>query len=269
METARGLARIVEDRLAAVAHHRPRVVGRRRVGPARIDRVGGEARRRAEAEGRRLHQHRRHRQRLAERRRIARPAAVHGRGREGRHGSAHRQAGLRGSAPPRGPRRAGRRIARRRKPIRRCARAARIGIGLHAVPAAPDAVGVERGLRRREPGRRVSLGLRHHQVVPDLFGHRLQLRPHALAADRHADPSPRRCAGAAVPVHRHRRHAAALRRRAREARRRQEGFEGRHETGSRRRRGAARPPARVSRRPMRRSARRIRRRCSRRRSFSS
>ena len=48
-------------------------------------------------------------------------------------------------------------------------RAARIGLGLHAVSPAPDAVGVERRLRRREPRRRVSLGLRHHQVVPDLL----------------------------------------------------------------------------------------------------
>ena len=117
-------------------------------------------------------------------------------------------------------------------------RAARIGIGLHAVPAAPDAVGVERRLRRREPRRRVSLGLRHHQVVPDLFGQRLQLRPHVVAADRHAGPPPRRRAGAAVPVHRHRRHAAALRRRAREARRDEEGFEGGHEAGARRGRSA-------------------------------
>ena len=46
------------------------------------------------------------------------------------------------------------------------------------------------------------------------------------------DPPALRSAGAAVPVRRHRRHAAALRRRAREARRDQEGFEGRHEAGA-------------------------------------
>ena len=39
----------------------------------------------------------------------------------------------------------------------------------------------------------------------------LQLRPHAVAADRHAGAASRRRAGAAVPVHRHRRHADALR----------------------------------------------------------
>ena len=210
--------RIAQDRLAAVAHHRPRAVGRRRVGIARIDRVGGEARRRVEAEGRRLHQYRRHRQRLAERRRLARTAAVHGRGREGRHGSAHRQAGIRGSAAPRRPRRGRRKPQGRRSRSVAAHRSTRIRIRLHAVPPAPDAVGAEPGLWRRESRRRVSLGLRHHQVVPDLFGWRLQLRPHALAADGHADPSARRCAGAAVPVHRYRRHAAALRRRAREAR---------------------------------------------------
>ena len=131
--------RTAEDRLAPVAHDHPRVVGRRRVGPARIDRVGGEARRRAEAEGRGLHQHRRHRQRLAEHRRLARPAAVHERGREGRERSAHRQAGVRGSAPPRGPRRAGSRSQGGGSRSVAAAGAARIGIRLHAVPAAPDA----------------------------------------------------------------------------------------------------------------------------------
>ncbi len=140
------------------------------------------------------------------------------------------------------------------------ARAARIGIGLHAVPAAPDAVGAQRRLRRREPRRRVSLGLRHHQLVPDVLRRRLQLRPHAVAADRHADPAPGRRAGAAVPVHRHRRHADALCRRAREAGQVEEGLEGGHGP-VRAAVEALAAPARASRRRTQRSTRRTAARC--------
>ena len=53
--------RAVEDRLAAEAHDHPRAVGRRGMGPARIDGVGGEARRRAQGQGCGLHQLRQHR----------------------------------------------------------------------------------------------------------------------------------------------------------------------------------------------------------------
>ena len=55
--------RAAEDGLAAEAHDHPRAVGRRGMGTARIDGVGGEARRRAQGQGRGLHQLRQHRQR--------------------------------------------------------------------------------------------------------------------------------------------------------------------------------------------------------------
>ena len=77
-----------EDRLAAEADPDPRVVGRRRVGVARLDGVGREARGRAQGQGGRLHQHRQLGEGLAERRRLARAAAVHDRGRARRDGSA-------------------------------------------------------------------------------------------------------------------------------------------------------------------------------------
>ena len=182
---------------------------------------------------------------------------------------AHRQAGLRGGSPPRRARRAGRCAQGRRGRSVIAHRAARIGIGLHTVPPALDGVGAERRLRRRESRRRVSLGIRHHQVVPDLFRHRLQLRTHAVATDRHAGPPTRRCAGAAIPVHRHRRHSHALRRRAREARRDEEGFKGRHEAGPRRCRIAEGCRSGLREGVRDRSARRIRNRCSRRKSSSS
>ena len=96
-----------EDRLAAEADDRPRALGRRGVGAARLDGVGREARRGAEAKGRGLHQHRQHRQRLAQRRRLARAAAVRHRGGARRHGSAHGQADRRGGAAPAGDEHAG------------------------------------------------------------------------------------------------------------------------------------------------------------------
>ena len=49
METGARAGRAAEDRLAAEAHDHPRAVGRRGVGAARLDRMGREARRRAEA----------------------------------------------------------------------------------------------------------------------------------------------------------------------------------------------------------------------------
>ena len=61
METARGLGELLKAGWTPVAHDQAGAVGRRRVGPARLNRVGGEARRRAETEGGGLHQHRRHR----------------------------------------------------------------------------------------------------------------------------------------------------------------------------------------------------------------
>ena len=55
--------RAAEDRLAPEAHDHPRVLGRRGVGPARLDRMGREARGGARGQGRRLHQQRQHRRR--------------------------------------------------------------------------------------------------------------------------------------------------------------------------------------------------------------
>ena len=60
-------------RLAPEAHHRLLRVGRRGGGAPRLDRVGRDARRRAPVQGGRVHQHRRQRPRVSERRRIARP----------------------------------------------------------------------------------------------------------------------------------------------------------------------------------------------------
>ena len=99
METARGLARAAEDRLEAEAHDHHRVVGRRRVGAARIDRVGREAPGGAGDEGRRVHQQRQHRQGLAGDGRLALAAGVRQRGRARRAGSArHGQERARGQA---------------------------------------------------------------------------------------------------------------------------------------------------------------------------
>ena len=96
METARGLAELLKSGLAAEAHDHPRAVGRRGMGAARLDGVGREARRGAEGQGGCLHQHRQHRQRLAQRRRLAWPAAVDERSRARRHGPAHGEARARG-----------------------------------------------------------------------------------------------------------------------------------------------------------------------------
>ena len=137
---------------------------------------------------------------------------------QGRDGPAHRQAGLRGSAPPRDVLARPRPTARPRSRPVAPARAARFRLRLHAFPAAPDALGAQPRLRRREPRRRLSLGLRHRSSGTQKFsdgdftyGRTLSQLTGTLVL-RLAD-----AARAAVPVHRHRRHPAALRRRAREA----------------------------------------------------
>ena len=53
-----GTGRAREEGLAARTHHRLRELGRRGAGPDRIDRMGGNPRRRAQAQGGHLHQHR-------------------------------------------------------------------------------------------------------------------------------------------------------------------------------------------------------------------
>src|SRR5438552_1416473 len=70
---ARGSA---QDRVAARAHDRVGGVGRRGVGPARLDRMGRGARRRAARQSRRLLQLRPQREGVDRRRGVARPGAV-------------------------------------------------------------------------------------------------------------------------------------------------------------------------------------------------
>ena len=151
MEVAPRPGRAAEDRLAAEAHDRAGALGRRGMGPARLHGVGRGASRRAERQGRRLHQHRRQRQRLAERRRVALAAAVHQRGGARRERPAHRQAGAGGGAHE-GHRRAARgRTGRGGEGFEHPHRAARLGLRLHALPAAPHAGFAQPRLRRREP----------------------------------------------------------------------------------------------------------------------
>ena len=116
-------------------------------------------------QGRGLHQHRRHRERLAGGWRLALAAAVHQRGGARRQRPEDRQAGAR-TGPPQGHRRAARGRARRgREGSEHPHRSARLGFRLHAVPAAPHRGLAQPRLRRRQPGRRLPLGLRLVRVV--------------------------------------------------------------------------------------------------------
>ena len=83
--------RAAEGRLAAEAHHHPRVMGRRGMGTARVDGMGREARRRTLDEGRRLHQQRQHVEGLARRRRLALAPGLRQRPDAGSPGSEARQ----------------------------------------------------------------------------------------------------------------------------------------------------------------------------------
>ena len=136
LEEARALGAAVQAGLASEAHHHLRRVGWRRARPARLHGMGRDARRFASHACRRVPQHRHERSRLPRRRRIALARDVHQRRREGHQRSgiecqvveatqaaviAERSADERGCARPRRP--AHRRV--------------RLGLGLHAVPAAP------------------------------------------------------------------------------------------------------------------------------------
>ncbi len=105
-------------------------------------------------------------------------------------------------------------------------RPARLGLRLHAVPAASHRGLAQPELRRRKSRRRLSLGLRLVRVVHAFFRHRLHLRPHARAGDGHRGAAPVGGGGAAVPVLGHERHARALRGGGAEAPRREEGRAG-------------------------------------------
>ena len=88
---ARGSARrrrAGERRLASEADDRLRRVGWRGAGPARLDRMGRDARRRAAEESRRLHQQRLQRPRVPRYGRLAQPRDLHQRGRARRRRSA-------------------------------------------------------------------------------------------------------------------------------------------------------------------------------------
>ena len=87
LEEARALGELVEAGLAAEAHDRLRGVGRRGAGAARLDGMGRGSRAGAARQGRRLHQHRRQRPRVPERRRLARARSACQRGRARRRGS--------------------------------------------------------------------------------------------------------------------------------------------------------------------------------------
>ena len=148
--------RAAEERLAAEADDHPRVVGRRGVGTARIDRVGREARAGAVDQGGRLHQQRQHVEGMAERLRLAFAAGVRQRpdarhpGSEARRSKTPLPGEGRSRAQPGDDRRRRRRAiaAAPRLPDRR----ARLRIRLHRVPRSPDDRVAEPGLRRR--GRR-------------------------------------------------------------------------------------------------------------------
>ena len=186
LEEARALGELREAGLAAEAHDRLRRVGRRGAGAARIDRVGREARRRA-----------------------AQKAVVYinsdGNGRgflsaSGSHTLEHFvNAVAQDIEDPETKltvwkRLQARRIARTarrnrdaeaRSARRPADRRARIGIGLHAVPAARTASpSLNLRLRRRGQRRHLSLDLRRLLPLHAFPRHRLRLRPRAGADHR-------------------------------------------------------------------------------------
>ena len=126
--------------LEAEAHHHLLRVGRRGTGPARLHRVGGDARRRTAAQGGGLHQFGWQRPRLPARGRFAHARKVHQ-----RRGPRHRRPGdqdVRVEAAPGGAagaryRRRGGRPAGSTHARRPAHRRPRLGLGLHRVSGSP------------------------------------------------------------------------------------------------------------------------------------
>ena len=168
--------RAAEDRLAAEAHHRPRVVGRRGVGTARIDRVGREARRtelatkavayiNSDSTGKGWLSMCGSHSLQAFVNDVARDVPdPRGTGKSVLEAKRERDARARRRPTRHAPRSAARRPADRR---------ARIGLRLHGVPRPPRDRVARPGLRRRRRRRRLSLGLRLVLLVHALLGRRL------------------------------------------------------------------------------------------------
>ena len=171
LEEARAIGAAGEGRLAAAAHDRLRGLGRRGAGPARLDRVGRGPRRGAQRQGRRLHQLRQQRPRLPRRRRLAQPRALRQRGGARRARSEGRRLGRRPPARAHHPRRlAEQRAALARDEQRFEIERARLGLRLHAVPAAPRHRLAQHRLRRRGRVRAVPLDLRLGRPLPCASG---------------------------------------------------------------------------------------------------
>ena len=208
MEEARGARRAAEERLEAEAHHHLRAVGRRGMGPARIDRVGREARRGAARARPWSTSTPTEREGLAERRRLALAAAVRQRGGEDVTDPRDRQAGARASARRKAIGGARGRAREAAEAIRHCAshRSARDPTTRRSCSTSRIA-SLNIGFGGEGPRRRLPLDLRLLRVVHALLRHRLRLRRALSQVDRHARSCAwptRRCCRS---VHRHRRHA--------------------------------------------------------------
>ena len=115
-----------------------------------------------QTEGGALHQHRRQRPRIPRRRRVAHPGAVRQRGGEGHRRSRRRSCPCGSGSRRRVIRNGDKKQRPEARDARRPAhRGARLGLRLHAVPAAPRHPDAQRRLRRRGRRRHLSLDLRH------------------------------------------------------------------------------------------------------------
>ena len=174
LEEARAISAAGARRLAAAAHARLRGVGRRGARPARIHRMGRGPRRGAQRQGRRLHQLGQQRAWVLQRRRVAQPRALRQRDcprRAGPEGPAVRSATACSRAPSSSGSPGARRAGPRRAALRD--RRARLGVRLHAVPAASRHRVARHRLRRRGRVRPVPLDLRLGGPLPALPGSRL------------------------------------------------------------------------------------------------
>ena len=151
LEEARAIGAAGEEPVAPAAHAGLRGLGRRGAGPARIDRMGrGRMPRSCSEQGRRLHQLRLERPRVSRRGRVAHAPALRERGRARREDPQRERlrAGARARASSSNAEDADeRKEMRERRGI--ALDAARLRIGLHALPAAPRHRVAELRLRRR------------------------------------------------------------------------------------------------------------------------